>query len=283
MEHQQPHTPCSTRNPTQTDKSQISDLSMHKESSEDDIHCHWSDLPANVLLKTFSYLCLEDLCAAGQVCWHWHAIMGSDSLWSRLMQLQFGRSTPLSASSSCRDCLQQLKTAGLWAAGLFKADAVTVSPGSTTTHKSGGAIGVSSTDLRPLWCSQAMLAAGCCRDSVSVPYLNTGCLPDSWAPVSVAAGANYMVLLGCDGRVCDTRAVFTNKPDRCAAGSSTGAASPQGGAGHNQHLLNQPHQQPQLREGTQALNFRNPWVAPAGAVINSVASGNTTTTHTSYT
>lgn len=247
------------------------------EGSEDDTHCQWSDLPDNVLLRAFSHLCLEDLCAAGQVCWHWHAIMGSDSLWSRLLQLQFSRSTPLSTSNSCRDCMQQLKTAGLWAAGLFKAYTVTVTRDSSTMTQAGDPIRVSSTGLHPLWCSQAMLAAGCCLDAVSVPHFNRGCLPDSWVPVSVAAGANYLVLLGCDGRVCDTRGVFTPQADRWAAGSSSMGTSLQGGAGHNPALLNQSHQLPRLQEGTQALDFHSPWVAPVGAVIKSVASGKTTT------
>lgn len=249
------------------------------------LDCQWSELPSNVLLRITGCLSLPELCTAGRVCSAWHAVVGSDSLWSSLLQQHCGLSTPLGSSGSCRHTLLQLRTSSIWATGNFKADTTCVTPGLLVPPSAVIPLSVSGTEFLELWSAQQSRSVSNSSQSSESPatsaFFEHKCqLPQGFAASAVAAGSNHLVLLGCSGSVVDTRGAFVKESQPDAQQKQDAATEllawllqQQGqtdpGADPDQHWAAVVGR---LREGHN-ISMRNPWLPPNGIVITSVASG----------
>lgn len=236
----------------------------------------WAELPPNVLLRIFEDLTLLDLVAGGQACLAWHAVTTSDSLWSSILQQHCAGTCVRSAGSNSRVCLGQLRTASLWATGMFSAETTTAAPESMKTLP----LSVSCTEPRKLWSAHlARQQAG------------TTSAGSNFAVSAAAAGRSHLVLLGGAGQVVDTRSLFLLPSQHDAPSASTVCAT---AAAANLRLLLvdllQQQQQPGggsmepephwhfaaiwLRAG-QHIAVHKPWLPPPprGVPVTSVASG----------
>lgn len=176
----------------------------------------WRGLPPNVLIRVFSHLTLAELCTCGRVCWGWQSVAGSDRLWAKLLQQQYGCSWSQQISSrrnavrpalcpaetgqepqagmggpqllqSPRQTLLQLRTSRLWAAGCFKADITCVtSSGALMTSDSPLGLSVTGTDLSELWSAQHPPAASSTQPTEADAAAACAATASSVSPVAAA-------------------------------------------------------------------------------------------------
>lgn len=211
--------------------------------------------------------------------------VGSNSLWSSILQGQYGCSTPSDASDSCRHSLLQLRTSSLWATGNLKADTTCVTPGLLSPPSVVIPLSVSGRELLELWSAQqARSVSSCaCAEGPVGPFFEHKCkLPQNFAVSALAAGSSHLVLFGSCGRVVDTRGAFVKQSQPEAAQQRDAASKllawllQQQGQGQP-GTATDPVQHwdavvGRLREGYN-ISMRNPWLPPGGAVITHVASG----------
>jgi hypothetical protein len=242
----------------------------------------WADLPSNVLLNVFKHLSLTELCTAGQVCWSWNGVVGSDTLWSSILSAHYGCQVPSVTPNSCRHSLLQLRTSSLWATCYFKADTTCVTPGLLSPPSVVIPLSLSGTELSKLWSAQQTRSVSSSASTGS-PFFEHKCkLPQDFAVATLAAGSSHLILLGSNGRVVDTRGAFV-KQSQPEAAQQRDAASKllafllqhQGQGQQGTGTDSDQHWDAivgRLREGYN-ISMRNPWLPPGMAVITCVASG----------